>query len=511
MKNYVLAFFCVYLRLFPVSSATVPGSNSSASLDPVLSESCQVLGQRFPNQLHWPGTEQYTNETSLYWSRTTLVTPYCIFTPENANHVSAAVIELRRTQTQFAVRSGGHMPVKGAAGTNQGVLIAMTRMNSTALSTDGSIASVGPGLRWGDVYNWLSTKGRVVVGGRYAPVGVSGVLLGGGLSYFSATHGWAANNVVNFELVLANGTIASANATANPDLFWALKGSSSNHGIVVRFDLQTYPASLMYAGTISYDEGQVQGFLHAFQNWLAPGGGIQDKATAIVPALFIYPGQRSVQANVVVLQNNYTLNQTVPKPLQGFVNISSTSNTAHVRTYPDFLTETTVYGNRSGRNTFYATSLLATGDAVRLINETVPSIALSMLGDVENSFVGLSMQPVTKSHLQAARDAGGDAIDLDPNDGDFIAFNLVVEYTNEQDDAAVTAFNTAALHALNTASKAANIYYPFQFLNDAGAGEQVFSLYGKGKSLARMKSIRSAYDPDGIFQDLMPGGFKIGV
>lgn len=241
------------------------------------------------------------------------------------------------------------MPVKGAAGTNQGVLIAMTRMNSTALSTDGSIASVGPGLRWGDVYNWLSTKGRVVVGGRYAPVGVSGVLLGGGLSYFSATHGWAANNVVNFELVLANGTIASANATANPDLFWALKGSSSNHGIVVRFDLQTYPASLMYAGTISYDEGQVQGFLHAFQNWLAPGGGIQDKATAIVPALFIYPGQRSVQANVVVLQNNYTLNQTVPKPLQGFVNISSTSNTAHVRTYPDFLTETTVYGNRSGR------------------------------------------------------------------------------------------------------------------------------------------------------------------
>lgn len=76
------------------------------------------------------------------------------------------------------------------------------------------------------------------------------------------------------------------------------------------------------------------------------------------------------------------------------------------------------------RNTFYATSLLATGDAVRLINETVPSIALSMLGDVENSFVGLSMQPVTKSHLQAARDAGGDAIDLDPNDGDFIGMSL---------------------------------------------------------------------------------------
>lgn len=93
----------------------------------------------------------------------------------------------------------------------------------------------------------------------------------------------------------------------------------------------------------------------------------------------------------------------------------------------------------------------------------------------------------------------------------FSAFNLVVEYTNEQDDATVISFNTAALQALDTASKAANIYYPFQFLNDAGAGEQVFSLYGKGKSLERMKSIRRAYDPDGVFQDLMPGGFKIGV
>lgn len=76
------------------------------------------------------------------------------------------------------------------------------------------------------------------------------------------------------------------------------------------------------------------------------------------------------------------------------------------------------------RNTFYATSLLATADAVRLINETIPPIALSMLEGVQNSFVGLSMQPVTKSHLQAARDAGGDALDLDPNDGDFIGMDL---------------------------------------------------------------------------------------
>ncbi|KAI0179441.1 hypothetical protein GGR52DRAFT_306858 [Hypoxylon sp. FL1284] len=507
MKSYVPSLVCISLHLV---SAAAQFSNSS-SLDPVVSESCQTLGQRYPNQLHWPGSDEYANEASLYWSKTTLVAPYCIFTPESANHVSAAVIEFRRTQTQFAVRGGGHMPVRGAAGTNQGVLIAMTRMNDTALSSDRSIASLGPGLRWADVYDWLNTQGRVVLGGRYAPVGVPGVLLGGGLSYLSSAYGWAANNVVNFEVVLANGTIANANSTANTDLFWALKGGSSNYGIVTRFDLRAFPSSLMYAGTIDYNENQVSGFLNAFRSWLAPGGGIQDKLAAIVPALFIYPEQKSIQANAVVVVSNYTMNQTVPRSVQGFVNISSTSNTAHVRSFPDFLTETSTYGNRSDRNTFYATSLLATSDAIRIINETIPPIALSMLGNVQNSFVGLSMQPITRSHSQAARDAGGDCMDLDPSDGDFIAFNLVVQYTNEADDATVTAFNTKALQALDNASKAANIYYPFQFLNDAGAGEQVLRMYGKGQSLARMRSIRSAYDPDAVFQDLMPGGFKVGV
>ncbi|KAI1208441.1 uncharacterized protein F4807DRAFT_431346 [Annulohypoxylon truncatum] len=417
---------------------------------------------------------------------------------------------LGRTQTQFAVRSGGHMPVKGAAGTNEGVLIAMTKMNSMTLSADGSIASIGPGLRWDDVYNWIVDKGRIVLGGRYASVGVSGVLLGGGLSHFSGTYGWAANNVANFEVVLANGTIVNANSTSNPDLFWALKGSSSNYGIVTRFDLKTYPSSLVYAGTISYNENKVADFLQAFENWLGPGGGIHDNGAAIVPALFIYPEQQSVQGNIAVLQNNYTLNQTVPKSLQGFVNIS-TSSTAHVRTYPDFLTESLIYGNDSMRNTFYCTSLLATTEAVRLINQTVTPLALSMLKGVRNSFVGLSMQPITQSHLKAARNAGGDAIDLDPNDGDFIAFNIATEHSDVEDDITVTAFNTAALRALDTATKAANIYYPFLFLNDAGAGEQVFPLYGKGNSLTRMKSIRGTYDPSGIFQDLMPGGFKLGA
>lgn len=61
-------------------------------------------------------------------------------------------------------------------------------------------------------------------------VGVGGLLLGGGLSFLSAQYGFACDNVVNYEIVLANSTIVNANAENNTDLFWALKGGGNQFG-----------------------------------------------------------------------------------------------------------------------------------------------------------------------------------------------------------------------------------------------------------------------------------------
>lgn len=60
------------------------------------------------------------------------------------------------------------MPIPGAAGTNDGVLIAMDRLTSHEIS--GNVAKLGPGLRWIEVYDWLADQGLTVVGGRYSSV-----------------------------------------------------------------------------------------------------------------------------------------------------------------------------------------------------------------------------------------------------------------------------------------------------------------------------------------------------
>lgn len=69
-------------------------------------------------------------------------------------------------------------------------------------------------------------------------VGVGGLTLGGGLSFLSTQYGLACDNVVNYEVVLADASIVNANATSNPDLFWALKGGGNQFGKQISIGLK---------------------------------------------------------------------------------------------------------------------------------------------------------------------------------------------------------------------------------------------------------------------------------
>jgi FAD/FMN-containing dehydrogenase len=100
----------------------------------------------------------------------------------------------------FAVRSGGHSPNPGWAGVESGILIDLSRLNSMSISKDTETFTVGPGVRWGQVYEYLDPYNVTAVGGRVAQVGVGGLLLGGGISYWTGEFGLATDNVANFEV-----------------------------------------------------------------------------------------------------------------------------------------------------------------------------------------------------------------------------------------------------------------------------------------------------------------------
>lgn len=93
------------------------------------------------------------------------------------------------------MRGGGHMPISDAANINStGVQISSTNLNVLKLSEDKQTMSIGPGPRWGDVFEYLDGTNLTVIGGRLPPVGVPGLLLGGGISYFSYSQGLGSSN-----------------------------------------------------------------------------------------------------------------------------------------------------------------------------------------------------------------------------------------------------------------------------------------------------------------------------
>jgi FAD/FMN-containing dehydrogenase len=103
--------------------------------------------------------------------------PACVLFPFTAEEVSYAVRQLNKyPNTQFALKSGGHNFNAGVSSTNGGVLISFNeKLSSVTRPASGVSFEVGPGARWGNVYEIAAKTNYVVVGGRLANIGVAGL------------------------------------------------------------------------------------------------------------------------------------------------------------------------------------------------------------------------------------------------------------------------------------------------------------------------------------------------
>jgi FAD/FMN-containing dehydrogenase len=182
----------------------------------------------------FPNSSLYAATESAYWSvQEALLAPLCIAKPSSSQDV-ASIIEAITNQDYcpFAIKSQGHAPASGFANIENGITIDLAQLSAITTNEDASVARIGTGASWLDVYAHLDTLNKTVAGGRNGGVGVGGLTLGGGISYFSPQAGFTCDSVINFEMVLASGRLVSANATSRPDLFRALKGGLSNFGVV---------------------------------------------------------------------------------------------------------------------------------------------------------------------------------------------------------------------------------------------------------------------------------------
>src|SRR5262249_54824076 len=141
--------------------------------------------------------------------------------------VVACVDVARQTRTVTAVRGGGHNG--GGLGTcDDGVVIDLSRMKGIRGDPSARTVRVEPGCVGGDMDHATHAFGMATPGGTVASTGVAGLTLGGGIGHLTRPYGLAIDNLLEVDVVLADGRLVTANEKDNADLFWAVRGGGGN-------------------------------------------------------------------------------------------------------------------------------------------------------------------------------------------------------------------------------------------------------------------------------------------
>ena len=161
----------------------------------------------------------------------------------------------RAREIEIAVRGGGHNAA-GLGVWDDALVIDLSLMRSTTVSPQDHTVRVDGGCTWADVDHATVAFGMATPSGVLSSTGVGGLTLGGGIGYLSRRFGLTVDNLLAADVVLADGTLATASPTSHPDLFWALRGGGGNFGIVTSFTFRCHDIGergTIIGGPVLYD------------------------------------------------------------------------------------------------------------------------------------------------------------------------------------------------------------------------------------------------------------------
>jgi FAD/FMN-containing dehydrogenase len=178
--------------------------------------------------------------------------PLLIARCADAADVIAAVNFGRNKKLPIAIRGGGHNG-PGLGSVDDGLVIDLSTMKGVRVDPKNRTARVGPGCTSGDVDHATQAFGQAVPFGVLSTTGVAGLTLSGGHGYLTRQYGLAADNLLEADVVLADGSFVTASETENPDLLWGLRGGGGNFGVVTSFLFRTNAVAMVYGGPIVFE------------------------------------------------------------------------------------------------------------------------------------------------------------------------------------------------------------------------------------------------------------------
>jgi len=389
--------------------------------------------------------------------------PSSIIRPRTTGEVAEALALARETGGELSIRSGGH-GISSISTNYGGTVIDLGRLNAIERTGNSSVR-LGPGAHWGHVARELYPWGLAISSGDSGDVGVGGLATTGGIGLMGRAHGLTIDRLQSAEIVTADGSIHRVSAQETPDLFWGIRGAGANMGIVTSFDFEASKTPIVAQATIAYQIEDIGGFL---ERW---GSLVENSPREISAFLYIFGGEVAFAQATVVFAGDGA--QAATAAITPFADLPGVSG-QRAQMVPYATVPMTTDAPHSGQQSAFTHS----GLADHLTRELSRAIE-DLLAEGTTQMVQI-------------RSAGGAINDI-PEDA--------TAYAHRHQNFSVTVIAAADSPRFDAAWEPAHRLMSGMYLSfESGQHPQRLLEAFPPATLARLRAIKSRWDPDGVFK-----------
>jgi len=432
------------------------------------------------------------DETRKVWNGMIDRRPALIARCGGVADIIAAVRFAREHQLLVSVRGGGHN-TPGIAVCEDGLMIDLAALRSVHVDSKHQTVRAEGGTTWSEFDRETQAFGLGTTGGAISHTGIGGLTLGGGLGWLAGKYGLVCDNLVSVDLVTAEGTMVTASADENPELFWALRGGGGNFGIATSLEYRLFPVGPVLAGPVMYPFARAQEALQLYRDFAT---SIPDEVNTIA-ALMNSPEGDPLAAVVPCYNGNIEVGEKVLEPLRSFgPPVADLIAPMPYRQVQMLFDEAFARGRRYYFKSNFTCSI--TDEAIATLIEqfaNAPSkmsmVYFQQLGNAANR-VGAG--DTAFSHRDALCEWGCDAVWLDP-----------------AEDAANIAWTRQVAEAMRPFTSGSDYVNHIGLETEEGA-DRIKAAFGANYD--RLVGLKNRYDPTNLFrhnQNIKPTVRKSGV
>ncbi|MBL8629780.1 MAG: FAD-binding oxidoreductase [Rhodospirillaceae bacterium] len=304
----------------PARAADLPAVTLDGADATLRDRDIQKFKSGFKGAVLQPTDADY-DQARRIWNAMFEKRPALIAKCTSVDDVKTAVKFARDHNLLTAVRCGGHS-ISGQSVCERGLVIDLSGLRKLDLDVNAKTVRVDGGCLLGDVDKAAQSAGLASTFGVVSHTGVGGLTLGGGMGRLQRQFGLAIDNLLEVQVVTADGRLVTANKDENVDLYWGVRGGGGNFGIVTsfKFGLHDFNTPIL-GGTAIYPGAQAKQVLSNFFEYSATAS---DKLWLVAILSRNMKGDASA-----VISSNYMGSPSEGEPvLKAFTTFGNTIRTA---------------------------------------------------------------------------------------------------------------------------------------------------------------------------------------